>query len=229
MALSTAQDIIDSSLRLLGVIDQEGGATTAQRNQGLDALNAFIDSLALDGLVNYVETNEAVTLTAAATTWGAAGTIATTRPISITTARRVVDGYEYPLQVLSMIEYLALVDKSVTGTIWAVAYDATMPTGTLYAVGGVGAIKATSIKPWGQYSGLTTAHGLPPGYTRGIRHALAIELAPEYSVEAPSVSKEVVAKFKADLATFNARVYPLVNQMLLHRGQYDGRTDRFMP
>ena len=230
MALSTAQDLIDSSLRLLGVIDQEGTPTTNQRNQGLDALNALVDSFVLDRLMVYASADEAITLTTASTTWGSSYTINTVRPIKVTDARRVSGGYEYPIDVISMIEYRALQDKTVTGTIRAIAYDATYPSGTLYAVGGVGAIKVTSLKPWTQYAALSTSLALPPGYVRAMRHALALELHPEYpSARLPQVSAAIVSQMKSDLASVNAVVYPIVNMGAITGGlTYDANTDSYL-
>lgn len=213
MALSTAQDLVDSALRLLGVIDQEGTPTTAQRNQGLDALNAMIDSLAVDNLANYVYNDEAITLAAAATTWGTSGpgTINTTRPIRLLAARRVEGSYEYPIRILSMQEYRDRVDKGVTGTISAVAYNPGMSDGTLYAINGVGDVKITSVKPWTQYAALNTALALPPGYVRSLRHALAVELSPEYIVEPPQVSLGIADKMRTDLGRVNAQVQKIIN------------------
>jgi len=222
MALSTAQDLIDSALRLLGVVDQEGSPTTNQRSQGLDALNAIIDSLVADKLANYRFDDEQITLAAASTTWGSAGTINTTRPVKLLAARRVDGSYEYPIRILSMSEYRDLMDKSVTGTISGIALDPTMTSSqaTLYAVGGVGTIKVTSMKPWTQYALVSTSLGLPPGYIRALRHTLAVELSPEYQVDAPAVCVQVADKMRSDLANLNAQVHKIVQPMAAC-GQFD--------
>lgn len=226
MALSTAQDLIDSALRLLGVVDQEGTPSTAQRNQGLDSLNALVDSLILNRLVNYREDDEAITLTTASTTWGSGGTINTTRPVKILSARRVSGSYEYPLRIKTIAEYRDLVDKSVTGTINGLAYDPTITSGygTLYAIGGVGAIKVTSLKPWTQYAALNTSLGLPPGYARFLRHALAVELSPEYTVPAPQVSQGIVDHILSGLAAINHKM-TMVQNAYCARSGYDINTD----
>jgi len=222
MALSTAQDLIDSALRLLGVVDQEGTPTTNQRNQGLDALNAIIDSLVADRLANYRVDDEQIVLAAASTTWGAAGTINTTRPVKLLAARRVDGAYEYPIRILSMSEYRDLSDKSVTGTLSGLALDPTMTSSqaTLYAAGGVGTVKVTSLKPWTQYALVSTSLGLPPGYVRALRHALAVELSPEYQMPAPAVCVSVADKMRSDLANLNAQVQKIVQPMAAC-GQFD--------
>lgn len=228
MALSTAQDLVDSALRLLGAVDQEGSPTTAQRNQGLDALNALIDSLVLNNLANYVHTDEAITLTTASTTWGSGATINTVRPVKVLAARRVSGSYEYPIDIIRMDQYRATPDKSVTGTISAIAYDptyaATTAYGTLYALGGVGAIKVTSLKPWTQYASGSTSLLLPPGYTRLLRHALAVELSPEYTMPPPQTSSSIAESLMAHLRAVNATIPDTVHP-LLARGGYDINTD----
>jgi hypothetical protein len=213
MALSTAQDLIDSSLRLLGVIDQEGTPTSAQRNQGLDALNALIDSLVINRLANYVASDESITMASASATWGVGATINSVRPVKVLAARRVDGAYEYPVQVLDMEQYRAISDKSVSGTIYAVAYDPTYASsfGTLYVVGGVGTVKVTALKPWVQYATLATSLGLPPGYTRALRHALAIELAPEYTVPASPTSEAIVDTLMQNLKAVNSTIPDVAN------------------
>lgn len=229
MALSTAQDLIDSALRLLGVVDQDGTPTSNQRSQGLDAFNSLIDSLVIDKLANYVFADEQIVLAAAATTWGSGGTINTVRPIKILAARRVDGAYEYPLRILNMGEYRDLTDKSVTGTIRALALDPTMTSAraTLYAVGGVGTVKVTSLKPWTQYGALSDALNLPPGYIRSLRHALAVELSPEYQMSPPQVCVQVGDKMRSDLANVNAQVRKIVNPMCAG-GQYDINSDAYI-
>lgn len=208
MALSTAQDLIDSALRLLGVVDQEGTPTTTQRNQGLDALNAIIDSMVLDGLLVYRHDDEQVTIAAASTTWGAAGTITTARPLQILSARRVDSATSEPgIRVLNINEYRARSDKSTTGSqITDIAYDPSYALGMLYALGATsGTLKITSLKPWTQYSALSTSLGLPPGYVRFMRHALTAELSPEYGMPPPQASMAFAEDVRTQLGRINVR------------------------
>lgn len=220
MALSTAQDLIDSALRLLGVVDQEGTPSTNQRNQGLDALNAVIDSFVVDNLVNYRYDDEQITITAASMTWGSGGDINTTRPVKIFAAR---DSNENPLEVLDLIEFRRRgYGASQAGTAGYLALDATMTNtrATLYAYPYGGTIKVSSLKPWTQYSALSTNLGLPPGYVRYLRHVLALELAPEYQVEAPQVCAAMTVQLRGHLGDVNTKIPTLFNQMA-PSGGYD--------
>jgi hypothetical protein len=68
---------------------------------------------------------------------------------------------------------------------------------------------------------------VPPAYKRLLRHALAIELSPEYMVQAPEISKGVVEKIMAELTALNITVTPVTNAYMMRAG-YDLETDGFV-
>lgn len=222
MALSTAQDLIDSSLRLLGVIDQEGSPTTAQRSQGLDALNAIIDSLHADQLVNYQVTDEQISITSASSTWVlTTGDIATARPTKIIAARLVSGTSEYPLKVLALEDFRRNHYPSLAGPPSCIAYDPSYPAGVLYVYPVESStLKVTSLKPWTQYSAVSDSLGIPPGYARFLRHYLAVELSPEYEMPAPEVSVTVVGEMRRQLGRINQQ-FPEIENSFVVGSYYD--------
>lgn len=224
MALSTAQDLIDSSIRLLGAIDQEGTPTTNQRSQGLDVLNAIIDSLHADQLANYQVTDESVSITSASSTWQlTTGTIPTARPTKILAARLVVGTIETPLYVKTLEEFRRIPDPSLAGLPMCVAYDPSYPAGVFYVHPVVSStLKITSLKPWTQYASVSSSLGLPPGYARFLRHYLSVELSPEYEVPAPEVSVTVVGEMRRQLSRMNQE-FPEVENAFTIGSYYDIR------
>jgi hypothetical protein len=59
---------------------------------------------------------------------------------------------------------------------------------------------------------------------RALRHTLAIELSPEYVVEASPISIEIAKNLRTDLGRQNAQVYKIVQPLCAGYG-YDINSD----
>jgi hypothetical protein len=223
--ITTVQDLIDSSLRLLGVADQEAGPTVSMREQAFDAFGALVESMHLDSLIQYRHVDEQISLTTAATTWGVGATITTTAPTKVFDARRVSGATETDLRVLTMQEYRSIPDKSITGECESVAFDPSYPQGVLYQYPvGSNTVKVTSLKRWDAYAGLDDELSVPPGYTRYLRHLLAIELSGEYpEFPPPAVSATIVGEMRQQIAR-QSQVHHNVTHQVGTRGGYNINT-----
>lgn len=205
MALSTAQDLVDSALRLIQVTDQESGATTQQRNNGLDSLNAIMDSLATANL-HYRHDDEDVTVSGQSHSWGSGAEINSPRPILLRAARYVKEGKEVPINDFLPIATFRVIipEKQTAGDPEFLSLDPQFPNARLYIYPVFnGVIKISSLKPWSQYGTLGSSLSLPPGYVRYLRHMLAIELAPEYGVPPSEVSIGVASQMMNHLHRIN--------------------------
>lgn len=206
--MATAQTIIDRAMRLIGVVASGESPTAAEGTDGLIALNAMIDSWRNDRLMVYALTDQALTLTAAASyTIGPTGGLVITRPVKIASAF-VRDGDEdYPVEVIEKPEWDAIGDKTTTGTYpTKIYYAPTVPDGTLYAYPRTsGTIYLTLWTPISTLAAVGTTVTLPPGYEKALAFNLALELAPEYERE-PSAAVVAGAKeSKAAIKRINSR------------------------
>lgn len=207
MAITTAQEMVTSALRLLQVVDQEAGTpTSAQSDQGLDSLNAMLDAMHVRGM-KYRYDDESITVSAASHTWGSGASINSARPAKILAARYVYGTEEYPLDIWDIHKYRHLTTKNEGGYPELVSYDAEFPFGVIYIYPFFsGTLKVTSLKPFTQYSSLSAALNMPPGYVRYLRHALAVELSPEYGRAPPEVSMAIGKDMRDELARINSYV-----------------------
>lgn len=217
MPMNTAQDLIDSALRLAGLVDRDSTPSTSLRQNGLDALNGIIDSLVLNQLAVYRYDDEQVTVSATETNWGpGSGGITSTRPVQLIAGRLVSGTSELPVRVMDIAEYRALPDKTAGfGMITAVSYDPAMPYGKLYVFGSTsGTLKITSLKPWTQYAALSSPLDLPPGYVRYLRHSLAVEIGAENERLPNMVSVAIVRAMERQMSVLNARPVKISNDWI---------------
>src|SRR5690348_8541573 len=99
----TARDLIDGSLRLLGVLGDGEAASAFQAGNSLTALTELLDAWNADGLKLYGTTLRSLTLTTSSTyTMGTGGNVdVTPRPSHIIAAWiRTTTGDDYPLALV---------------------------------------------------------------------------------------------------------------------------------
>jgi hypothetical protein len=108
------------------------------------------------------------------------------RPIRIDRATYVLDGLEYPVNVLSREEWDAIYSKNVDGgpisDIW---YEASNTNGRVYVYPKApsGVLKLDAPTLLASFAGLSTALSLPVGYESALMLTLAIDLAGSYRVQ----------------------------------------------
>jgi hypothetical protein len=219
---------------LARAIGRDQTASAEDSADGLVSLNALLDVWWNDGLTVYQIQQENFALVAgqASRTIGSGGNFNTTRPIKIVDGcfvRR--NGTDSKVRVLeNRAEYDAIPVKTTQGLPFALFYDPGMSTGTIYfyyVPDAADTIYLNSLKRLASLSALNTAVTLPPGYDQLIVDGLAIQLAPEYGLEAPASVLRSFAATRRVLEITNARVPVLeTDPALLPRSAgYDINTD----
>ena len=232
---TTARDLIRGSLRLLGVLASGEQPSAAEAFDGLQALNAFLDSASNEKLTAYVIERLDVPLVPgkAVYTWGVpGGDIAHPRPFHLEGAvlRLVENAYEYPLDLVDQAMYQTVALKSqpslYPSLVW---YEPTYPLGTLHlwtVPEQANVLGLLPFVPLTRFSSLDAAVTFPQGYERWLRYALAVELAPEYGREVSPVVVATLAQAISAIKRVNS-VVPTLGMDPAYSGRQAGTWDAY--
>jgi hypothetical protein len=214
----TAQNLINKSLRLLGVL-ASGETTTADEAQdSLYSLNSIIDSFSANPQYYFCTQAESFALALGQNTYtigndpdtSPAANWVTARPIRIVGAFVRISGVDTPLALITEQYWTNITHKSASGTPTKLLYRPNTPYGqvVLYPTPNVSIpIVLKAEKMIGRYSTLVSTQYLPPGYQRLLELSLAMELAPEYGTQ---VKPEILANLRADLdSLIRTNIQPL--------------------
>lgn len=199
MKIYSAEDLINGSLRLLGVL-AEGEVPTAQMSQdALGAFNQMLDSWSAERL-NVFNTQDQVFLWTAGElerTIGPTGDFVGKRPIALdnsTYFRDPASNVSYGIQFINQLQYSNIAVKTSTSSYPQVCWvNMEYPNARLTVYP-----RPTKELEWHivsvdeltQPATLATAITFPQGYLRAFRYNLACELAAEFGMEAlPTVQK----------------------------------------
>lgn len=189
---TSALDIITGAAKLLGVVFKSEVLPADEANDGLILLNDMLDTWSNDDVSTISYTLENFSITGASSyTIGSGGTFNTSRPINIISAVIRLSSVDYPLQIITQEEYQTEISiKSLTSQIpQYLTYDNGYPLGTIkmFPVPTSGStLYLQSNKPLSNLSALATVVDLPPGWKRALKYNLALDMAPQYGVEAPA-------------------------------------------
>jgi hypothetical protein len=197
--MASAGDIINGSLRLLGVL-AEGETPSAETSQdALTAMQQMIDSWNTERLAIYATQDQVFTWPAGqiTRTLGPTGDFVGNRPVLLDDSTYFRDpgtGVSYGIKFINQQQYNGIAVKTVTSTFPQVIFvNETFPDVemTIYP-------RPTRALEWhfvsveelSKPAVLATELFFPPGYLRAFRYNLATELAPEFGVEpSPQVSR----------------------------------------
>lgn len=190
--MTTALEIITGAAKLIGVVFKSESLSSDEATDGLVSLNDMIASWANNGLLVISRTWESFNVSAASSyTIGSGQTLNTVRPIAIKKAFFRINSIDYQMDKLSDEEYEDIDYKSLSSTFPnKYNYDNAHPYGTIRiypALASSAALHLLSEKPLTSFSALTTTVDLPPGWKRALKFNLALEMAPEYGVDAPQL------------------------------------------
>ena len=197
--MDTAGDIINGSLRLLGVL-AEGETPSAETSQdALRAMDQMIDSWNTERLSVYATQDQVFTWPAGilSRTLGPSGDFVGNRPILLNDATYFKDpstGVSYGIKMINQQQYDGIAVKTVSSTFPQVIFtNMTYPDIEMFIYP-----RPTRALEWHfisveeltQPATLDTVLTFPPGYLRAFRYNLACELAPEFGVEpSPQVQR----------------------------------------
>jgi hypothetical protein len=205
-------------MRLIGVLSKGETLSSSDAADGLEALNAMLDSWRNERMMAYAIKDESLTLVATQSSYtiGTGGDLSTTRPVRIEGAYVRSSDIDYPVEMLDAKQWAAIEDKTSTSD-WPdyAYYQPTMSTGTLYVYPVPTAGNTLHVLTWTPFTAFALADTvtLPPGYEEAMATNLAPRLAPEYGV---SVSAEVVAMArdsKANIKRVNSVVPKLTTAL----------------
>ena len=233
LATATANDIIKRAYRILGDLGTGEALTASQADDGLEALNAMVDSFSIERLMIYHVRQESLTWPANTTsrTIGSGGDFDTHRPDRIENGTYFEDSNSiaYAVDVIrNRAVYDNIYDKTVTSSYPEILfYDPSMTLGTLYVYpvpSGSLTLRLNSWQPLQVFDSLTEALTLPPGYRRMLAYNLAKELEAETGLILSMGAHQIANKSKAIVKRNND--LPLLSQTesayVLHgRGRSD--------
>lgn len=210
--MTTAGDLINGSLRLLGVL-AEGETPSAETAQdALAAMNQMIQSWNTERLAVFSTQDQVVTWPPSTRlrTFGPTGDIVANRPIAIddsTYFRDPATGISYGLKLINQQQYNGIAVKTVTSTYPQVLWvNMTYPDIEMYVYPvptKVLEFHIVSVDELTQPANLATDLAFPPGYLRCFRYNLACELAPEFGTEPSRQVQRIAMTSKRNLKRVN--------------------------
>lgn len=235
----TANDLISSSLRLIGVLASGESPSAAEANDGLTILNQMLDAWNTERLAIFTVQRQVVVpaVLKQAYTVGAGGDFSIPRPprierIGVISLTNAAQPLELPLEMLTDAGWQAIPVKNISSSLpLKVWNDLGFPLMTL-SFWPIPSVQVNfALYTWTaltQFPDLVTDETFPPGYLKALRYNLAVDLAPEFGREVPpAVAAQAIAA-KAAIKGLNIPLLdlrcdsPLVNQ---RGGQYNWLTD----
>lgn len=209
--MTTANQIIDQALGLLGV-KAPGESVSGDEATGLlFRLNGMLDSWRTVSMFAYTTSRVTYTLpsnTATATIGPAGNFVLTTRPVRLEEGCFYTSGsLDYPIQPITMAEFNAITLKGTqyTGPAY-VALDTSLPTGTLYFYPLSNASIVVTLLALTQvvdFADLTTSYTLAPGYQRAIAFSFAEEICSEYERDVTPATARIAALARRNIKRAN--------------------------
>ena len=210
--MTSAGDLINGSLRLLGVL-AEGETPSAETSQdALVAMNQMIQSWNTERLAVFSTQDQVVTWPPGQRfrTLGPTGDIVANRPVAIDDSTYFKDpatGISYGLKLINQQQYNGIAVKTVTSTYPQVLWvNMTYPDIEMYVYPvptKVLEFHVVSVDELTQPANLATDLAFPPGYLRCFRYNLACELAPEFGTEPSRQVSRIAMTSKRNLKRIN--------------------------
>lgn len=209
---TSAGDIINGSLRLIGML-AEGETPSAETSaDALSAMNQMIESWNTERLSIFSTQDQVFTwpATVISRTMGPTGDFVGNRPILIddsTYFRDPSTGISYGIKIINQQQYDGIALKTVRSTypqvLWInmsypdiEMYIYPVPTRDLEW-------HFISVEELSRPATLATTLSFPPGYLRAFRYNLAVELAPEFGVEPSPTVVRIAMTSKRNLKRIN--------------------------
>lgn len=210
--MATAGDLINGSLRLLGVLAEGETPSSETAQDALFAMNQMIQSWNTERLAVFSTQDQVVTWppSTRSRTFGPTGDIVANRPVAIddsTYFRDPATGISYGLKLINQQQYNGIAVKTVTSTYPQVMWvNMTYPDVEMYVYPvptKVLEFHIVSVEELTQPANLATDLAFPPGYLRCFRYNLACELAPEFGVEPSRQVQRIAMTSKRNLKRIN--------------------------
>ena len=210
--MTSAGEIINGSLRLLGVL-AEGETPSAETSQdALAAMNQMLDSWSTERLAVYATQDQVFTWPAGqlSRTLGPTGDFVGNRPVLLDDSTYFKDpgtGVSYGIKFINQQQYNGIAVKTVTSTYPQVIFvNNTFPDVEMFVYP-----RPTrdlewhfvSVEELSKPAVLATELSFPPGYLRAFRYNLATEMAPEFGIEPSPQVMRIAMTSKRNLKRIN--------------------------
>ena len=211
--MANAGDQINAALRLIGVLAEGEQPSAATLSDALGAFNQMLDSWSTERLSVWGTTDNTVTWPAgqATRTIGTGADFSVQAPIKIDDSTYYTIGnISYPLTIINEAQYNSITLKGSTSTLPQVMYAESVVVTepwirmTLWPVPTQDIdLHIIGVTPIAQINSETDPLIYPQGYLRAVKYNLAVELAPEFGVEASRTVKKIAQDSKRNIKRIN--------------------------
>lgn len=211
--MSSARDIVQGALKLLGLFNSADSMTAEEAADGLTVLNDLLSSWNTENHNVYNITRSVFALTPATQqyTLGSGGTLNMTRPARVSWASIIPvassPNTEIPIDMLDDKQWQETLVKSITGPFPVAMYlSPDMPLMNLYFWPIPTAACSVVLYSWGLLSAFSTLSdtvSFPPGYERALKFNLAVDMAPMYGLEASPTVQRIAMQSKYSIRLQN--------------------------
>jgi hypothetical protein len=210
--MATAGDIINGSLRLIGMLAEGEVPSSETSDDALNAMNQMIESWNTERLSVYSTQDQVFNWPPAtiSRTLGPSGDFIGNRPVQLDDAtyfRDPATGISYGIKIINQQQYDGIAVKTVTSTYPQVMWvNMTYPDIEMYIYPVPTKLiefHFISVDELTRPANLATDLTFPPGYLRAFRYNLAMELAPEFGVEPSGQVQRIAMTSKRNLKRVN--------------------------
>lgn len=209
--LTTPENIIRRSMRLIQAIGTGETATADEITDGLDALNAMLDSWWNERIAVFAIEERSFALTPGTQNYpigpAAAAPFDVQRPLKIESAYVRLQSVDYPMLVVDYGRWAGISYKPLQGIPEWLYYEPTTPEGEIFLWPIPSQAMELFIGTRRQIQSFTTSNdtiNMPPGYVDALCYNLAVKIAPEYEREVPPVVAAEAIKTLANIKRLNA-------------------------
>lgn len=205
-------------MRLATVIGKGEAPDTDESADGLVALNAMLDSWRLDRLLVFRITENSFTLTPGFSTYsvGVGGNFNIERPIKLEdTCFILLNNIQYAVKVVDEATFTAQQTVGLVQMPRLLYYDYAFPLASIFFDFVPDQAYNFHLKGWAelqQFSALTTALALPPGYEQAIVFSLAEVFGVEFGIGIPPKVEQIAVQSRAAIMRVNKPAPVLKNE-----------------
>ena len=234
-----ASDIINSALRLIGVLASGEQPDISESNDALVVFDQMVDSWNADRLAIFTTSSNdfPFVIGQQSYTLGSGANFNMTRPARIDAMSAILltnpdNPIEVPISMVSVDDWQQKVPvKSVDGSFPLICYDdGGFPNRTLnYWPIPLQAnnVRIYSWQPLSAPSSLATTIAFPPGYLEAFRYNLAVRLSAEFAAPLPAAVQALAIESLGRVKSMNAPDLELQSDLLPSPTGYNWRADMF--
>jgi hypothetical protein len=243
----SATDFGTRALRLLGVIDATQTPSSEDIQTAFEALNDLIDDWGTQRQTIYKIARNVFNLVSGQATYtlGSGGDWNIVRPVWIerisvipensgsgnTGPMEIPIGYTLDIQAFQQICIKTAESSFPQAAYWDRGWTTGLSNVQVYPVptSSDGAIVLYTPVAVTEFADLSTEYTFPPGYAKAIRYNLAVDLAPEFGIDAPNDVQRIATQSLADIKRANnAPIEARFDAALVGvRGRYNIYTDGY--